>query len=305
MSLFYEKDGEIHLHATLNKYIKGKDYSHISLHDCECDLIVVLKQVKMKYRIARRQGTIKRNITDMHYHACALICNDWNIMNANLIPRNSKLNTSSLLMQIKDMKGENIRTINPFFNTHRQQKNGSLRYDLYISHCYKAFDIYYLKKLTRMDISSDYLIKNVWLEMRDNCSDPYPIVGYDGSVGIPWEINKVDSLFNLSLRKLSAFNKVYGGFPDGNFHTVYTMNNLDRKILPALKKLKKPTHTMFGRGDYLSSYHFMTLSMMETLLDIKRFKGKRKFDIEREMEASREMSLNSSSGIRSSRDREI
>lgn len=301
MNIYFIKDNDVHVHRW-SPYVRGIRIYDKQLCECDCDLVVEIRQVKAIYYIKRMQGFVRRSLVDMYYHACAVIANEWTIMNSQIVPISIGLDDKALSIQIEDMRGDNMRAIRPYFNTHREQRSSSLYYDLSVAYWYKGFDIYYLRRVTRLNLKSDYLRKNVWLQLRANCSNPYVLKELDGTIGLPWEITNVPSLVDICLRKLSLFNKVYGGFPDGSFHTVYTMSNLERKVLPALRKLKKPTHTMFGRGNFLAQYNSMTLRMMVKLLDIEKYKGKRVFNFEKELTKSCAMNMNSSAGIRAARD---
>jgi len=265
---------------------------------CECDCYAYVRQVDALYISRRYEGNVRRSVKAMHYHLCALIANDWTMNGSKLVPTNYAIEDEELRIRVHDFKGMNVRSISPYFITHRKPSESSVVINLDIAMYYKAFDIYYMRMITRKDINVKFFQDNVWQAIYERKGGLRQIKGLDGTMGLPWAPTKVDSLLVLCLKTLSVFNKVYGGLSNGTPNLSYSLENFNVKLFPVVEKLKKPTHTMNGVGQFLGAYTSRVLSMIVKLLKVEGFKQSKIWKFENELEKSKNVPLGSSSGLK-------
>jgi len=309
MDLSFVQDDVAHRHSYTGE-IKGRfiDMSHMIVDNCDCDLHVKLVEVESLYVIRRYNGSVRRSITDMYYAACVMITTEWGMENRKLIPKNKMLCPEERRRRIADLRGDNMSAISPYFITNRNVKSKSIRIEIFPANLYRAFDLYYLSKIVNEDISASYLIENVWMQMRHRRRSNgemvvacFPNQKFSGHA---WEIHDVPSLKNMCLRHLSIFNKAYGGTPEGVPNIAYSMDRVEEKLEVSIGKLKKPTHSFFGRGQVFGDLHSTILTTMVKLLKVEDFKQTKVWNFENELAKSDDMSLDTSAGLRPEKKRE-
>lgn len=298
MELYYKLGDKYHNHGNWNRFPMNTDYIDSPVDECECDLHMVIKETGSKYVAKRYNGGVKKTVDDMMYQLCTMVMSQWRIEDHKLVPNEGQVSEDDLELRIRELRGDNVMPIRNYFYTHRSLQTSKLVVDNQISMYYQAFDLYYLGRFVRID--RDYMEKNVWQCMRDNGKT---IQGFGGFVGIPWENDRVRTLTNLCLIQLSIYNGTFGGYSNGMRRTVYTMDNIRNKVYPTILKIKKPTHTMYGKGKFIAQYTYKVLDIMVDLLDVRRFKKMFTWDFETELAHSANMPRDSSAGIRAGKDR--
>jgi len=158
---------------------------------------------------------------------------------------------------------------------------------------YQLFDVYYLSRVLGETMTMEKC-SNFWQALKEKGSY---IPDGRGQMGVSWDDVKFGSLKNKCLSRLSIYNQVYGGYRNIP-NTTYTMENLNTKIFPAIAKLVKPTHTMFGNQKAISVISYQIMDIIVTLLKTKRFFRSYTWIFWEAIRETEDMPKNNSSGLR-------
>jgi hypothetical protein len=201
-------------------------------------------------------------------------------------------------MMVRSMTSSNFYDIPPYFPYKGVTPDGVLKILPQVAQRYKAFDMHYFKTLLGYEPELDFYRK-VWMQLREKENViPHP----DGTMGIAWEFDgKVEALQVLCARKVSLHNKAFGGTKDGPA-CVYTLTNAVSKMPRVLKKLAKPTGTVFGRGRKLGALTGKAMQLLVQTLGVKPYARTYNWSFEDELKASRDVPMLSSAGIRAGSD---
>lgn len=303
MDFCYIRDNLVHVHNNHEEMTeKSIDKRDIILEDCECDLFVNVKSLKLTFLARRMEMGQRRTVHEMYNSACTQIITRCGMLGNNVIDLRGTMLPREFANRMNDIKGENVFPIAPYFLTRR-----TIRADVPVNDfkfgygLHRAYDMYYLSRVNKMRMSETYLSNNVWQQYRATLEvgkRPVILSQKNKPSGIPWDAPSIPSLSVLCNRTLSVFNQAFGGRPNGITNVTYSLDKIHEKTMAAVLKLKQPTHTMHNSNNVFSSIHSDILNLMIKLLKVEKFKQAKVWDFERELKKSDEMPHNSSGGLR-------
>jgi hypothetical protein len=200
-----------------------------------------------------------RTVEDMAIDALAYFESHFVLSGPTLRSSPRKEEMIATEMRLWNLKMQNAHPITPpfeFSRMHVEQKLHSV--PPAIKQCMRIIDINRFRQIDPR-INMKFLIENVFK------------MSNDGTPGLPWTPNKVDSLAVLCYKSMSVYNTAFGGDVFGAYTTHSCDNIYPHKLVKLLQKYDKPTVKMVSQHPLIPKAMSHGLRLLYDEMDTRRY----------------------------------